>query len=80
MLSVFEDELNPSYFNVALVATCLGCCPFLLLRPWAEPFAAKFAAPPCALTWVGYFSGRCCTEIEVSLLMTAVLRLSLNCS
>lgn len=27
MLSVFEDELNPSYFNVALVATCLGCFP-----------------------------------------------------
>lgn len=57
MPSVSQDELK-SNFNVALLATCLGCFPFLLLRIWAQPFsntvlAARFVAlcMPC-LGWV----------------------------
>lgn len=43
--SVSECELlNPSFFNVVLVATCLGGFPFPLLRVWAEPFATTVAS------------------------------------
>lgn len=47
MPSGSEDELNPSCFSLVLVATHLGCFPFLPPRVWAEPFLPQRPLPAC---------------------------------
>lgn len=79
MPSGSEDELNLHFFSVVLVATHLGCFPFLPPRVWAEPFST--AAPAAGLLpshvplpGLGTAQQGAVAETEVSLLMAAMLR------